>query len=345
MKTSIFGKLPDGTEVPVYTLQNGSGMTMEVIPYGCRIISLYVKDREGTAGNVILGHRTLEEYYADYHGAVIGRYANRIKAGKFTLNGKTYQLEKNDGDNSLHGGPGGFHNVMWTVEETAPRDGAAEITFTYTSADGEEGFPAELQTTVKYTLTADNTLRIDYTAKSDAETVVNLTNHAYFNLSGKHDRDILDTELVIYAPFATEKDAQLIPTGKLIPVSGKALDFTVTKPLGQDMFSTEKTVSQCGGYDHNFCVEGKGFRRFAQAYDPSSGRVMDVYCDLPGVQLYTFNEAFGTNSDGMPMKPHTAFCLETQYYPDSPNQPSFPFTTVKPGAPLVTRTEYHFSTK
>ena len=345
IEKTIFGKLPDGQKIGLYTLTNKNGMTLEVTPYGCRIIRLLVPDRNAILGDTLLGHKTLEEYLGtNFHGSFIGRYANRIGNAEFTLNGTTYKLDKNDGGNSLHGGTGGYHQILWAVEETTDGD-EPSITFSHVSPDMDEGYPGTLDMKVQYTLTADNTLRLQYTANTDKETVFNPTNHAFFNLSGDYQKDILDTELTLNASKTTLISDDLIPTGEIAAVAGTALDFTKPKKLGADMFSQEKTIAMNGGFDHNFCVDGEGFRKFGEAYEPDSGRVMEVYSDLPAVQLYTFNKANGCNKDGSEMKPHTAFCLETQYYPDSPNKPEFPFETVKPGTAFQSTTEYRFSTR
>jgi len=346
IEKTIFGKLPDGRKVNLYTLTNKNGMMLEVTPYGCRIIRLLVPDRNEILGDMLLGHKTLEEYLGvNFQGSFIGRYANRIGGAEFTLGGKTYTLDKNDGNNSLHGGTGGYHQVLFAVEETTDGD-EPSITFSYLSPDMEEGYPGALDMKVKYTLTAGNTLKLEYTAVSDKETVFNPTNHAFFNLSGDYQKDILSTVLTLNAGKTTLISDDLIPTSEIADVAGTVLDFTKGKKLGDDMFSEEKTVAMNGGFDHNFCVEGEGLRKFGEAYEPYSGRVMEVYSDLPAIQLYTFNQTAGLyNKDGSEMKPHTAFCLETQYYPDSPNKPEFPFATVKPGVPFKTTTEYRFSTK
>ena len=338
-------RLPDGRQASKFVLENDRGMHAELTDYGCRILRLLVPDRAGASGDVVLGHRTLGEYLgANYQGAFVGRYANRIGSARFSLNGETYDLAQNDGKNTLHGGPGGYHSVLFSAKV---QDGnEPSVTFSYTSPDGEEGYPGELQIQVKYSLTEENTLRIDYSAQTDRETVFNPTNHSFFNLSGNYGRDVMDTELVIHADQVTEVTDDLIPTGKLLPVHGTPLDFTQAKALGADMFSDDHLIQLCGGFDHNFCVTGDGFREIARAWEPESGREMAVWSDMPGVQLYTFNSVAGLiGKDGQPMRPHTAFCLETQFYPDSVHHPEFPFTTVKPGKTFSSRTEYRFSVR
>jgi len=345
LKTT-FGILPDGREASLYTLRNGSGTTLEVTDYGCRIHRLLVKDRSGNLGDVVLGHRTLPEYFgADFHGALVGRYANRIGRAVFQLDGKTYPLSKNDGENSLHGGPGGYYQVLWEVEVSDGEE--PQIIFTHTSPDGDEGYPGTLEMRVTYTLTADNSVSLEYTGVSDKPTPFNLTNHSFFNLTGDPQEKIFDTLLQINADAVTAVADDLIPTGELQPTAGGHLDFTSPKPLGWDMFADDHLMQVCGGYDHNFCVRGEGFRQLAEAYEPVSGRVMEVWSDLPGVQLYTFNKVAAplVGKDGKPMQPHTAFCLETQFYPDSPNHPDFPFAFLAPGKPFTTKTVYRFSTR
>lgn len=340
-----FGKLPDGREAQLFTLKNENGMTLQVTNYGCRIVSLRVKDRNGAFGDVVLGHRTLEEYFgANYQGTFVGRYANRIGGAKFSLNGTTYALSKNDGNNTLHGGPGGYHQVLWNAEFHECSEPA--VLFTYTSPDGDEGYPGELKMTVTYTLTQENELVLEYTGISDRETPFNPTNHSFFNLSGDPQKDILSTSLTLHASAVTQVTDDLIPTGTLLPVAGGPLDFTGGKELGKDMFADDHLIRLCGGFDHNFCVDGEGFRKHGEAYEPESGRVMEIFSDMPGVQLYTFNKVEGlTGKDGKPMKPHTAFCLETQFYPDSVNHPEFPFRYLQPGVPFATKTIYRFSVK
>lgn len=345
IEKKTFGTLPGGGEASLYTLQNGTGTTLEVTDYGCRIHRLLVEDRSGKAGDVVLGHRTLPEYFgANYQGALVGRYANRIGKAVFHLEGKEYLLAKNDGENSLHGGPGGYHQVLWQAETADGEE--PSVTFTHTSPDGDEGYPGTLEMAVTYTVTKAGGLSIEYKGTADKPTPFNLTNHSFFNLTGDPQAKIFDITLQVNADCVTAVADDLIPTGELLPVAGGHLDFTAPKPLGQDMFSRDHLMQVCGGYDHNFCVRGEGFRKFAEAYDPASGRVMEVWSDLPGVQLYTFNKVTAplVGKDGLPMQPHTAFCLETQFYPDSPNQPGFPSPVLAAGKPFTTRTEYRFST-
>ena len=275
----------------------------------------------------------------------MGRYANRIGGASFTLGGKEYPLAQNDGRNTLHGGPGGFHQVLWDSQVTDGEE--PSLVFTYTSPDGEEGYPGNLEMTVAYTVTKDNSLVLEYAATCDKETPYNPTNHSFFNLSGDPQKDVLGTYLTIHASNTTPVSDDLIPDGTVASVLGGPLDFTNTKPLGQDMFADDHLIQLCGGFDHNFCVDGEGFRKFAEAYEPESGRVMEVWSDLPGVQLYTFNggDSGLTGKDGKPMGSHTAFCLETQFYPDSVHHAGFPFRYLQPGVPFATKTVYRFSAK
>lgn len=346
IEKSVFGKLPDGREAACYTLKNAAGMTLAVTPYGCRILQLLVPDKAGQLGDVVLGHRTLEEYFgANYQGTFVGRYANRIGGASFTLGGKTYTLAKNDGENTLHGGPGGYHQVLWDAQ---PQDGdEPSIVFTHESPDGDEGYPGNLKMTVTYTLKKDNTLALRYDAVCDQETPFNPTNHSFFNLTGNPQETVLGTYLTLNAKETTTVADDLIPDGGIASVVGGPLDFTTAKKLGDDMFADDHLIQLNGGFDHNFCVEGEGFRKHAEAYEPESGRVMEVWSDLPGVQLYTFNkpDAGLVGKDGKPMVAHSALCLETQFYPDSVHHENFPFQYLQPGQPFTTTTEYRFSVK
>ncbi len=341
-----FGVLPSGQKVPAYTLKNAKGAELKVIPYGCRVLSLMIPDKNGDLGDVILGHKTLPEYFgSNYHGAFVGRYANRIGNAELEIAGIKYRLDKNDGRNSLHGGELGYHQVLFDIAEVTEGENPS-ITFTHTSPDMDEGYPGELKLKVKYTLTEENEFVLEYEAISDKETVYNPTNHSFFNLSGDFSSDILNTELMINASKITAVSDDLIPTGELLPVEGTPLDFAHAKKLGDDMFADEHTIKVNAGFDHNFCVDGTGFRKHAEAYEPTSGRVMEVFSDMPGVQLYTFNAGSDSiNKDGSPMRPHSAFCLETQFYPDSPNKPAFPFKTLKAGEIFKSKTVYKFSVR
>lgn len=338
-----FGILPSGEKVDLYTLKNVHGMELRVLTYGLRIQALLAADKNGVFGDVVLGYDTLENYLgADYQGCIVGRYANRIAGGKFEIDGTVYQLAQNDGVNSLHGGPGGYHQVLWDVEAVADGE-SPSIQFSHTSPDGDENYPGTLDIKVTYTLTAQDEVQLSYEAVSDKATPFNPTNHSFFNLSGDHGKTVCDTVLKINAAHVTAIHDDLIPTGELLPVKGTGLDFTMGKKLGDDMFSQEHSIALCGGFDHNFCVDGSGMRLHAVATHPESGRTMEVYSDLPGIQLYTFNNGNGKNGkNGIPMGDHTAFCLETQFYPDSVNHKNFPFIFLQPGVPFRTTTIYKF---
>lgn len=345
VKVEKFGNLPDGREVHAYTLTNGT-LTLKATDYGCRVLSLLVPGRDSEMGDVVLGHRTLEEYFgANYQGATIGRWGNRIGGARFQLDGQEYCLNKNDGDNSLHGGPGGFHQALWQARFEEGEE--PEITFSLESPDGEEGFPGTMKLEVAYQLTKENELKITYHASSDKTTVYNPTNHSFFNLSGDHSKDVLGTVLTINAQQVTAVTDALIPTGELLDVAGGPLDFRNPKKLGDDMFADDHLIQLCGGFDHNFCTDGHGCRKIAEAYEPESGRVMEVFSDMPGVQLYTFNipDDGLTGKNGKPMGPHTAFCLETQFYPDAMNHENFPGGILEKDTAFTSVTAYKFSVR
>lgn len=341
-----FGTLPDGRPVEMYVMKNAAGMTVEVIPYGCRLVRILTPDRAGRLGDVVIGHDTFPEYMEDVHGSVIGRFANRIGGATFTIDGKEYPLMKNDGENCLHGGSVGYAYVLWDVVETADGD-QPSVTFSYTSPDGESGFPGTLTVKVQYVLTADNSLILDYQAETDHETPVNLTNHAYFNLSGDPSHKMLDTVLQINADEVTAVTDDLIPTGEFVKVEGTHLDFRTPKPIGQDINSPDHLMQVCGGYDHNFVISGSGMRKAAEAWEPESGRVMECFTDLPGMQLYTANSmsSQSKNKGGTPMSDHNSFCLETQFYPDSVHHENFPYENLKPGKSYHSQTVYRFSVR
>ena len=333
----------DGQAITEYTLTNANGMQLSIINYGGTITKLTAPDKAGKFGDVVLGYESLDGYLQKanpYFGALIGRYGNRIAHGKFTLDGKTYTLATNNNGNSLHGGNKGFDKVVWTAE----KQGDNSLKLTYPSKDGEEGYPGNLDVTVVYTLTADNSVKIDYTATTDKATPVNLTNHAYYNLSAGMDSTILDNELQINANKYTPVDSLLIPTGQIADVKGTPFDFTTSKPIGRDIAQVK------GGYDHNWVLNKSGnfLEKIATLYDPKSGRVMEVSTTEPGLQFYTGNFLDGTLPDtkgGAKYVQHAALCLETQHFPDSPNHPNFPNTILKPGETYKTSTVYKFSTK
>lgn len=346
IEKTLFGTTPCGKEVYEYKMKNAAGTEVYVLTYGLRIHKLLVADKNGCLGDVVLGYDNLESYFgADYQGTFVGRYANRIGKAEFTLDGITYKLSKNDGENTLHGGPNGYHQVVWDVAEIVDTDEPA-ITFTHSSPDGDENYPGKLDMRVTYSLSADNALKFTYEAVSDKKTPFNPTNHSFFNLTGDHNKTVMDISVKINASKYTPVEDDLIPTGEILPVAGTALDFTEGKKLGSDMFAHDHLIELCGGFDHNFCVDGEGFRLHAEAYDETSGRAMQVWSDMPAVQLYTFNKAPGTHGkNGATMIDHGALCLETQFYPDSVNHTNFPFKFMEAGVPFKSETVYKFYTK
>ncbi len=344
-----FGKTADGTPVDIYTLTNAKGMEARIMTYGGIIVSLKTPDRNGKFDDVELGFDSLEPYLKGhpFFGALVGRYGNRIAKGKFSIGGKEYKLLVNNGENHLHGGALGFDKKVWKAKSGKSTEGQT-LELKYTSADMEEGYPGKLDVTVVYTLTNDNALRIDYMAKTDKPTHVNLTNHSYFNLAGAGNGDILGHELMLNAYQATKVDKGLIPTGEIVNIKGTALDFTASTKIGDRIDSTEEQMVWGFGYDHNFVINGggKGLTLAARVYEPTTGRVMEVQTTEPGVQLYTGNHLNNiTGKGGKIYNKRNAFCLETQHYPDSPNKPEFPSTLLKPGSTYLTTTIYKFSAK
>jgi aldose 1-epimerase len=339
VRKSSFGKLPDDTAVDLYTLENANGLVAKVTNYGTIISELHVPDRDGKYGDVVLGFDNLEQYLKGHpcFGCTVGRVANRIAKGRFTLDGKTYTLAVNNGPNHLHGGLEGFDKKVWKAE---PQQGAA-VKFTYISPDGEEGYPGTLTAAVTMTLTDDNGLRLDYHAITDKPTPVNLTNHSYFNLAGCGDA--LQHELILAADYYTPSDSTLIPTGEIKPVRGTPMDFTRPHPIGS-RFSQVHAVPP--GYDHNYVLNGggKGLALAARVCEPESGRVMEVHTTEPGVQLYTANFLDGslTGKGGIVYRQHAAFCLETQHFPDAVNQPRFPSVILRPGQIYRQTTDFKF---
>jgi aldose 1-epimerase len=338
-----FGKLPDGSVVKRYTLKNKNGVVAKVIEYGAILSELWVPDRNGQPGNVVAGFDHLAQYLNGhpFFGATTGRFANRIAKGRFTLEGKEYTLATNNGPNALHGGLKGFDKQLWKSEPLPAKAGEEGVRFTYLSNDGEEGYPGNLNVTVTYTLTDDNALVIDYTATTDKPTIINLTNHSYFNLAGSGD--ILNHELRVTADRYTPVTDQLIPTGELAPVAGTPFDFQQTTKIGA-RFS--QLTNNPRGYDHNLVLkrQGAGLEAIAWVNEPMTGRRMEVLTTEPGLQLYTGNFLDGklTGIGGVTYKQHSAFCLETQHFPDSPNHPNFPSTTLRPGEKYRTTTVYRF---
>ncbi len=342
-----FGKTRDGAEVRIYTLTNKSGLAARIMNYGGVVVSLQALDTAGKPGDVVLGFDDLDGYMRPnpFFGALVGRYGNRIGKGLFKLNGTEYKLAKNNGENALHGGLKGFDKVMWTSRGLP--DGGLELK--YLSKDGEEGYPGNLKVTVVYHWTDANELKIEYTATTDKDTVVNLTNHSYFNLKGAGEGDILGHLVMLAADRFTPVDAGLIPTGELRPVAGTPFDFGKATAIGARINQNEEQLKLGKGYDHNFVLKSGGGKLAlaARVEEPSTGRVLEVLTTEPGVQFYTGNFLDGTikGKGGKVYAQRNGFCLETQHFPDSPNKPSFPTTTLKPGATYHTTTVYRFTTK
>ncbi len=347
MQKQSFGKTADGQQVDLYVLTNKNGMEARITNYGGTMVSLKVPDRSGKLEDVVLGYDNLDGYASGkaYIGATVGRYANRIAHAAFTLDGVTYTLAKNDGDNHLHGG---FNKRVWTAKDVSSSAGQA-LELTYLSKDGEEGFPGNLPIKVVYTLTDKNELKIDYSATTDKDTVLNLTNHAYFNLAGQGNGDVLQQQMMIRADRFTPIDATSIPTGELRSVKGTPFDFTRVTAIGARIDQDDQQLKMGKGYDHNWVLNNEkpgSLFLAAQAYDPHSGRVLEVLTTEPGIQLYTGNFLDGIHGkDGKVYNRRFAFCLETQHFPDSPNHPNFPTTELKPGQHFESTTVYKFSTR
>ncbi len=344
---STFGQLPDGRMVELFQLRNAAGMEVEVINYGAIIRALRVPDRAGILGDVVLGFDSLSGYLQPhpYMGAVVGRYANRIGGARFVLEGTTYELAANDGPNHLHGGIKGFDKVLWQAE---PFSNGTEsgVRFTYVSPDGEEGYPGTLHVAVTYTLTDTNALVIDYEATTDKPTIVNLTQHAYFNLAGQGD--ILNHELQIFADFFTPVDERLIPTGEILSVAGTPFDFRQAQRIGARIHAADVQLQRGRGYDHNFVLQRRErgtLELAARVYEPTTGRGMTVYTTEPGLQFYGGNFLDGSlqGKGGRVYALRTGFCLETQHFPDSPNKTHFPSPVLRPGETYRSRTVYAFS--
>ncbi|MGA7890931.1 MAG: aldose epimerase family protein [Candidatus Sulfotelmatobacter sp.] len=337
-----FGHTPEGTPVEMYTLADGE-IEARIMTYGGIVVSLRTPDRNGKLDDIVLGCDSVEKYVVQtaHFGGIIGRYANRIAHGTFQLDGQTYSIPKNDGDNALHGGIRGFDKVVWTAKEIT--DG---IELTYVSKDGDQGFPGTLATTVRYTLSG-SALRIDYSATTDKDTVLNLTNHSYFNLAGQGNGDILRHVVKIDASRFTPVDATLIPTGELKPVEGTPFDFRTPHVVGERIDADDAQLRLGHGYDHNFVLDHPAgqLAEAAEVYEPTTGRVLRVSTTEPGLQFYTGNHLDGsiTGKDGRVYKARFALCLETQHFPDSPNHPSFPSTELKPGQRFHSVTVFEFS--
>ncbi len=340
-----FGKTPDGTAVDIYTLTNAKGMKARIMTYGGIVVSLETPDRNGKMADVVLGYDSLDGYFRNnpYFGAIVGRYGNRIAKGRFKLNGVEYKLAVNNGENSLHGGLKGFDKKVWK----AVRADGTTLELNYLSPDGEEGYPGNLNTTVRYTLTDDNGLHIDYEATTDKDTVLNLTNHSYFNLAGQGNGDILKHVMMIDADKFTPIDAGLIPSGELRRIAGTPLDFRKPVAIGARIDSDDEQMKLAGGYDHNYVLNrtGRGLILAARVTEPGTGRVMEVLTSQPGLQFYSGNFLDGTirGKGGNVYGKRSGFCLETQHFPDSPNHPEFPSVVLKPGQKFQSTTIYRFS--
>ena len=340
----VFGQMPDGKAVESFTLTNANGIEVTAIPYGAIITSLKTPDRTGRSGDVVLGFDSLGGYLSEhpYFGAIVGRYGNRIAGGRFTLDGRTYTLARNNGPNHLHGGVKGFDKVLWTATPITP----STVAFSRTSVDGEEGYPGNLNVRVTYTLTDKNELIVEYAATTDKATHVNLTQHSYFNLSAGKSPDILGHELTINADRYTPVDGTLIPTGELAPVEGTPFDFRKRAAIGERIDQNHPQLANGKGYDHNWVLNrtGSGLQLAARVLDPVSGRTLEVRTTEPGMQFYAGNFLDGTlkGKGGQVYGRRSGFCLETQHYPDSPNQPKFPSTILKPGQEYRSQTVFTF---
>lgn len=339
-----FGRLPDGTEIELYTLANSHGLRVRIMTYGATVVSLEVPDRNGKLTDIVLGHDSLDGYLkaSPYFGSIVGRYGNRIAKGRFVLDGVTYELAKNNAENHLHGGIKGFDKAVWRAEPVR-EEGAVGVKFNYLSKDGEEGYPGNLPCTVIYALIEENELKISYEATTDKPTPVNLTHHSYFNLAGQGEGDILGNVLMLNADAYTPVDEGFIPTGEILSVKGSPMDFTSPKAIGAQMADVK------GGYDHNFVLRGSGGKLglAAQVYEPTTGRVMEIYTTEPGIQFYSGNFLDGTitGKGGKVYQEHYGFCLETQHFPDSPNHPKFPSTILRPGEKYTSLTVHKFLAK
>jgi aldose 1-epimerase len=352
MQIASFGKTKDGHDIQRYQLSSKSGLEAMLINYGAALVSLEIPDRSGQLADVVLGYDHLEDYEQDklFQGATIGRYGNRIANGEFFLHGTKFQLTKNNGPHSLHGGKEGFHRKIWTAVDRS-RAGAEVLELTYTSPDAEEGYPGTLNATVTYTVPAEsNELRIDYFATTDKETVVNLTNHSYFNLSGAPSQKILDHQLLLHAKKFTPIGSTVIPTGELRAVNGTPFDFTKLTAIGARIQQEDEQLKFGSGYDHNWALqrtEGKDLQLAAEVFEPDSGRVLEVLTTEPGIQFYSGNFLDGAiaGKGGQHFGYRTGFCLETQHFPDSPNHTDFPSTVLNPSETYRSTTVFRFSTR
>jgi aldose 1-epimerase len=342
-----FGQTASSEAVTLYTLKNTQGMEVQIMNYGAIITKILVPDKNKVMEDVVLGFDNVADYIKDspYFGAIVGRYGNRIAAGKFSLDGKSYTLAAQNNGQHLHGGLKGFDKKVWKTVSQQP----GSLTLSYLSQDGEEGFPGNLEIQVTYTLSEDNSIAMDYVAKTDQATVLNICNHSYFNFTGNVKRDVLDHKLQLNAPFFIPVDRVLIPTGEVKSVKGGPFDFTSAKKIGLDINANDEQISLGGGYDHCYAFDKApgAFGKIARVEEPVSGRVMEVFTTEPGVQLYTGNNLDGhlIGKYGVKYTKRSGFCLETQHYPDSPNKPNFPSTVLRPGETYTSKTVYQFSVK
>lgn len=337
-----FGTLKTKEKAELYLLKNEKGMEVAISDYGATIVNVIVPDKEGHPTDVVLGYDDVSGYEKGdrVFGAFVGRVANRIAGGSFTLNGKTYELTKNDGDNTLHGGRDMMNKRMWKVEESTDNS----VTLSLDSPDGDQGFPGNLKLTVTYTVTPENELEIVYGATADADTLLNLTNHSYFNLAGQGSGDVLDQKVTISADYFTLADAQSIPTGELTPVKGTPMDFNEAKAIGQDIEADYQPLIDGKGYDHNWVIRGEGFRKAASMYSDKTGIHMDVYTDLPGMQLYTANYVdYEKGKGGAEYRIRNAACFETQFFPDAIHHSEFAQPVIKANELFTSKTVYQFS--
>lgn len=351
IQSSLHAQVEDFDLIQLYTLKNSNGVTVKVTNYGAIITSIIVPDRNGDMADVALGYDRVEDYInavnKPYFGAVVGRFGNRIAGGEFTLDGETYSLLKNDGPNHLHGGALGFDKVVWDADFDSEEN---QIRLTYRAKDGEEGYPGNLDLTVTYTLTDVNEIVVDYKATTDKATPVNVTQHTYFNLAGEGNGTILEHDLMLNAKKFTPVDETLIPTGELASVAGTPFDFTTAKPIGRDIEGTHQQLEYGLGFDHNWVLDQETPGELvlaAKVHEPTSGRVLEIYTTEPAIQFYSGNFLDGRlkGKSGQPYVHRGGFCLETQHYPDSPNQPDFPSTILKPGEELTSQTIFRFSTR
>ena len=349
-KRRLFGKLPTSESVYLYTLSNQTGMKVEIINYGAIVVSITAPDKNGKLEDVVLGFDNLEDYLNDnsFIGTIVGRFGNRIYNGKMILEGKEYQLTINDGENHLHGGPKGFHKVLWNAV-SIENESAQALKLSYHSRDGEEGYPGNLNIEVTYTLTNNNELRIDYLATTDKPTVVNPTSHTYFSLSGSPVNSILNEELQLYADNITPVNKTLIPTGELMKVENTPFDFRKPHKIGERIDEKNEQLEFGKGYDHNWVLNNYNgsVRKVGELFEPTSGRLMEIYTDQPGIQFYSGNFMNGTlkGKKGIIYNYRSALCLEAQHFPNSPNQPNFPSVKLNAGVKYKQQTIYRFTFK